>query len=695
MQEFDSCPVSLQSLIAKTESLTHSGTWCYDAGSDQLFWSTGTYRIFGVTPGSRIGLDAAIEFYCEPYRADISASVANAIEHGGSWDHTAQIRLPDGQLRWIRTSGSCTTDRSGEPLLYGAVQDISEQMRALAELEKKTLSLNTILDNLLCGVVTIDDRGIMQDFSKTAEKMFGYSASEVVGKNVSILMPNPYAREHDQYLNNYKATNHAKIIGIGRDVEAQRKDGSIFPINLAVSETHTPDGRRFIGMIRDITKQRETAERIRFLSYHDKLTGLPNRVNLLDTVDKWLAHDQVTLIALNLDYFRRINAYYGDEVGDQVLIHIARRIQGALPEAAVLAKDVGDRFWIAARTSIHGRQRTLEQLTDLLEEIRKPLIIEPTDAIYLTASIGVAFIEQNTTSNDAIAGAESALAQAKKNGRDQLSVYRVKMVSSLIEEYDIETGLRKEVEQVKAGERPNFECWLQSKVDDNYQIAGAEALIRWNLNDTLIRPDKFIGVAEKIGLIVDMGSWMTREVAKIIAKTRLPIALNVSPKQFLEPGFYQSTLQIFEEEQADLRLLYIEITENLLLKNEVQVQNVMEKLSRHGVQFSIDDFGTGYSNLGRVQTLPVTEIKIDRQFVSKIFDSEKDRNLLDSIIGMGKALQLSLVAEGVETLLQADYLRYRGCDLQQGFYFYKPIPADHWLENLGIPAVKSSKKKPR
>ncbi|RUO23988.1 bifunctional diguanylate cyclase/phosphodiesterase [Aliidiomarina minuta] len=541
--------------------------------------------------------------------------------------------------------------------------------------------LNAIINNLLDGVITIDQKGIICGFSKPAERMFGYQEHEVVGHNISMLMPQPYAREHDAYLDSYHQTGAKKIIGIGREVEAMRKDGSVFPIDLAVTQTETEMGRRYIGTVRDISLQRENAERIEYLSFHDRLTGLANRNSLTQALEQWLPKQRVTLLALNLDFFSRINVVFGHGIGDSLLQEAAKRLDRHRLAGSLLAKDLGDRFWLALPEEAYdGKPRAyfLSQIEKLLSVLRQPFMLESQE-YYLTVSIGVFFAEPGQNSFDVLNGAETALQQSKEWGRDQYSVYQPRMTSSILRDYRLEVGLR---EAIKAGK--GLECWLQSKVNADYRTTGAEALMRWrDEQGQMVSPEVFIPVAEHLGLIIELGDWMAAEVAKTIASlpadSTYRIALNVSPKQFLQPHFVLKMQRIFAEQGASLNALIIEITENLLLSRIEQVQSVMNELALLGVRFSIDDFGTGYSNLSRLQQLPVSELKIDRQFVQDAFRNEREAALFQAMLQMAKSMQLTTVAEGVETNQQANHIRDSGCDLQQGYYFSRPMPADQWL----------------
>ncbi|MFD2632803.1 putative bifunctional diguanylate cyclase/phosphodiesterase [Idiomarina piscisalsi] len=682
MNDSSCWPVSSEKLLAETQQLTDSGVWCLDTRSQMLYWSDSTYALFERELDKAPTLDDAINYYSKSDRLKISKAIENAIDDNEAWSVEAEIITESGRKKFIRTCGRPFKLDNGAYLLFGSIQDISQSHSNLLTLKQRTKSLNAILDNLVDGVITINEKGIIQGFSKPAERIFGYQADEVVGLNVKHLMPQPYRREHDQYLTNYQATGKRKIIGIGREVTALRKNGEEFPIDLAVSETKTELGTRFIGTVRDITQQKEAAKRIEFLSHHDELTGLPNRARLLEQTEVLLRSTAVTVACLNIDYFRRINSVLGEDIGDQVILSVAERVKSAVGKYAMVAKDLADRFIIACACPPCVKEDIIQSIESLVVTIREPIVVDTCiNPIHITVSAGIASLSKGTNAKDALVNAESALERAKRQGRNRSCVYQDTMLANLQYDYKIETGLHEELQRLKFGQNVGFECWLQSKVNRNFEVCGAEALIRWRYQGQLIRPDEFIPLAERLGLIIDIGFWMLTKVAGLISATNLPIAINVSPKQFLEPDFPEKIIRVMRESDAPFENLIIEITENLLLHDHTQVLSVMNELNQVGIQFSIDDFGTGYSNLRRLQLLPVSELKIDKEFTQNAFHSERDRNLLDSIILMAKQMRVEIVAEGVETALQAAYLKDSGVDLQQGYYFAKPISSELWARS--------------
>lgn len=683
MQPFSQWPIAVEQLLERTETLVGSGTWCWNVDTDQLFWSPQTYAIFERPITKAIDSDAAFEYYSLTHKKRLLQAVEEILNNAKPWRIDSEIKTDSGQLKWIRGTGFLHTDDNNARWVYGVLQDISHEQDEEIRLESQTGALHNVLDNLVDGVITINSRGIIEAFSRPAEMMFGYAAHEVIGRNVNMLMPEPYSSEHDQYLHNYKSTGNRKIIGIGREVQARRKSGEIFPIDLAVSENDTPTGKQFIGIIRDITVQKQNAERIEFLSFHDPLTELPNRTHLMAQLDTWLNADNIIVSCINIDFFRRINTVFGEAAGDEALITVAQRIRNMFPVDTIVAKDLGDRFVVACSQRNCTQSEVLRRLEQLLDSIRQPIALTNYESIHLSISAGLAFVHKGSMASDALLNAESALSSARRKGRDQVSIYQPKMLTQVHIDYHVESALRQEISKLRAGESCNFECWIQSKVDANYQVSSGEALIRWRMDGNIVSPAEFIPVAETLGLINEMGLWMLQQAAEVIRQSQLSISVNVSPSQFLNPDFANSVERVLSETQIPAHLLCIEITENLLLHDHEQVKEIMQYLNSWGVTFSIDDFGTGYSNLQRLQLLPVSELKIDQQFVRHMLTEHRDQTLVDSMILMARNMRLSTVAEGVETQLQADYLRDGGVDHLQGFYFAQPIPAEQWLMSNG------------
>jgi len=377
---------------------------------------------------------------------------------------------------------------------------------------------STILNNLLDGLIIIDRLGRIRLINQRAIDMFGYTEQEVLGENISILMPAEYAREHDQYIQRYLDTGEAQVIGIGREVEAQHKNGSLIPINLAITEAYFEGELHFIGTLRDLTLQRQADKTIEALAHYDSVTGLPNRTLMVQELKGFLQQRDVAIIMLNLDYFNRINVVFGYQEGKKVLKEVANRLQMAAENDEFVAKDIEDKFWVICRNVRNSDEHAVKRAEAFVSCIKDP---ERTEH-YLSASAGLTMARKGSLASRELANADSAAQEAKRKGRDQVSVYRKVMTSRVIDDYQAEVGLRKALKQ------GGIECWLQSKVNSEDNLSSAEALVRWQMPDgRTISPAVFLPVAERFGLICDIGSVVARKVAKalrLVCDLALPIA---------------------------------------------------------------------------------------------------------------------------------------------------------------------------
>lgn len=550
-----------------------------------------------------------------------------------------------------------------------------------AAIRQNTWSRN-FFDSLFDAIVVINRAGTIVDINHAAQAMFGYHPRDVIGKNVTILMPISMADQHHKFMQNAVYGSGPRVLGRLRELEAQRKDGTLFPVTIGLNETDWFGEQCYVGSIRDISERLEAEQTIESLSMFDPLTGLPNRANFIKLMQHQLHFSNVRVVAINMDYFNRINIAAGESEGNQVLKVIAARLSYMVSEyKGVLAKDIEDRFWIGldiADEEVAGYNE--ERMRRLLAVIREEVIINGRH-YKLTASIGVASMEKGGSASEMVAHAETATHQAKAQGRDQFSVYQRIMTAQVISDFKLEQKLRVAIKENE------IECWLQNKVNKSGVAISAEALARWRHKGKVIAPDKFIPLAERLGLINDIGDIMSHSVARAIREAQklvpnFQIAMNVSPRQFMNENFVEGLRSIFHEEAAPLSGLKIEITENLLVHNIEQVKAIMDQLAENGVEFSVDDFGTGYSNLKRLQWIPVTELKIDRQFVEGGMQGGRGKALLDTIIMMSQSLGMSTVVEGIETNAQFEYLQTKGIAQFQGFLFHRPELLGLWLKAL-------------
>lgn len=444
-------------------------------------------------------------------------------------------------------------------------------------------------------------------------------------------------------------------------------------------------------LLRERDQLLDAEEAIQRLANFDVLTGLPNRTLLTDRLEQTLALSRRqarldALILINIDRFKILNDARGHEVGDALLIAIGTRLAGSLREGDTLARLAADEFAILQQDLGTSREmasrRALATAETILAELRRAFRMGHEE-ITLTASIGITLCPEDDrdTSQEVLRRADNALHQAKSAGGGKIVFFETSMGESAEQRFRVERELH---HALTAGE---LRLHLQSQIDTKGRIVGAEALVRWQHPDRgLLLPGEFIDIAEESDLIVDLGAWVLIETCRLMAQEIranrcLRISVNLSPRQFRDPGFIQWIKQLLATSGVDPSHLTLEITEGVVIGDIDDVVSKMREIALLGVHFSIDDFGTGYSSLAYLKRLPIDEIKIDRTFVQDMLTDPDDAALVETIISVAKHMRLNVVAEGVETQAQADFLHSLAPVAHQGYLYGRPIAADPWIDH--------------
>ena len=454
------------------------------------------------------------------------------------------------------------------------------------------------------------------------------------------------------------------------------------------------------GTTADITERKRIESQIEHLAYHDQLTTLPNRALFLDRLGQALAACRRqkrygAVMFVDLDQFKRINDVHGHTIGDSVLKDVAQRLRHYLRQDDTVARFGGDEFVILLPELSSEQEPAATLALSVAEKIRaaleQPIRIDGQDYL-ATASIGVSlFPKQGETVDDLIREADIAMYRAKDSGRNALMFFEHTMQEHIAERYALERDLR---DAVKNGALALF---LQSQVNAGGDVIGAEALVRWqHPTRGLVAPAAFIPLAEETGLIIPIGEWVLRETCRLLVRLNesglsLRLAVNVSPRQFRQANFVTRVREILSETGADPLYLTLEITENLLVEQASEVVSRMLELSDLGIRFAIDDFGTGYSSLAYLKRLPLNELKIDKSFVQDVPYDLNDVALVETILAMARHLRFEVLAEGVETRSQLEFLTAHGCRLFQGYHFHRPQPAEDWLAQVNRPIAQAGR----
>lgn len=556
----------------------------------------------------------------------------------------------------------------------------------MALLSSVDMNNRIILDNIMDAVISIDAQGLITYSNQTALSLFGYSPEQLLGQNIKCLMADYHARQHDNYLQDYNSNHVRRVIGNTRVLQAKHKNGELIPIELRVCELQMTDGTAYLGMIRDLRDSLAKREKIHLLENTDLLTGLPNRNALLltlnDTIDSLVLRKACFyLVMLDADDFNKINQGFGYEYGDEVLCQTAAKLN-SYPEFSLVARASEDEFALLLQSDL-AEKDLKHWLTTVMEHLAAAEAIHDK-SISCTFSGGVfAFDQPNLNSQTVIGCAETALKFSKQQQRGTV-VFHCDAIDT---EQRVSAILDQGLKSVLLLEQ--LFLVYQAQVDANGKVFGYEALMRWQHQDQLVRPDVFIALAERNGAIYRMGSWLLDQACQFLKwSSEIPelalcrLSVNISPKQFAHPNFVSDIIQLLHSHDIEPQRLHLELTERLLLENQAIVVQKMLDLRHYGIGFSLDDFGTGYSSLAYLKNLPLSELKIDRSFVKDITTNASERKIVSSILLLAKGLGLTVVTEGVETAEQLAMLKQLGCVQFQGFYFAKPLPQQQLPLNL-------------
>ncbi|WP_229445504.1 bifunctional diguanylate cyclase/phosphodiesterase [Massilia sp. Leaf139] len=651
-----------------------------------IFFSAGVEKLTGY-PASAFTGEHPMSFASLIHpddRARVAEETETAVRERRAFQFTYRFTTASGKLRWAWEQGSAVFDEDGNvEALEGFIGDITVLRRA----DMLAREQAALLDKARDAIFVMDMGSHITYWNKGAERLYGWEAEEAVGQRMSDLL----CDDHAAYSEAYKtALYEGEWVG---ELHQRRRDGSLLHADtrwtVVPADPATSAPQKILVISTDISERKSNEARIHRLAYFDALTELPNRASLLDHLRRALLGSARSrkigaLMFLDLDNFKTLNDTHGHAAGDMLLQAVARRLEHSVREADMVARLGGDEFVIL----VQPEEETMEAAAHQAETVAAKVVnamrapFQLADFAYaVSTSVGVTMISGATdTVESTLKQADTAMYQAKAAGRNTFRFFDPDMQAKWTARSELENGLR------RALRNHEFMLNYQPQLDGESRVIGAEALLRWRQpNGDILYPTDFIKQAEETSLIVDIGRWVLGTACLELAAwqrnpaTRhLSLSVNVSARQFVEPDFVAMTQEILAATGVDPHGLKFELTETLVVTDFAHTVETMETLRRLGITFSLDDFGTGYSSLAYLRKLPLAQLKIDYSFMRDVLTDRNDASIVRSIIALGGSLGLQVIAEGVETQGQREWLSEAGCFVYQGYLYERALSGERF-----------------
>ncbi|TFF35460.1 EAL domain-containing protein [Pseudomonas sp. RIT623] len=566
--------------------------------------------------------------------------------------------------------------------VLGVGRDISQQRRA----EKDLRMAATVFEHSTSAILITDPAGYIVQANEAFSRVSGYAVAEVLDQLPGMLTVEQQQNAHLGFV--LKQLNQRG--SWEGEVWLKRRNGEHYPAWVGITAVLDDEGdlASYVCFFTDISERKASEQRIHRLAYYDALTHLPNRTLFQDRLYTALQQAErhkawVVLMFLDLDRFKPINDSLGHAAGDRMLKDMAERLLACVDDDDTVARMGGDEFTLLLQPRVTREQalnRAIHVAESILGGLVTPFVLENRE-FFVTASIGIALSPQDGSElSQLMKNADTAMYHAKERGKNNFQFYQADMNASALERLELESDLRHALEQNE------FTLYYQPQFSgDGKRLTGAEALLRWrHPTRGLVPPGDFIPVIEELGLVVDVGDWVLHEACRQLKawhkeKVRVPkVSVNISARQFSDGQLGTRIATILEETGLPPACLELELTESILMREVNEAMQILDSLKNLGLSIAVDDFGTGYSSLNYLKQFPIDVLKIDRTFVDGLPEGEQDAQIARAIIAMAHSLNLAVIAEGVETHEQLEFLREHGCDEVQGYLFGRPMPANQF-----------------
>ncbi|CAO3430700.1 sensor domain-containing protein [Azospirillum doebereinerae] len=619
--------------------------------------------------------DIAGQLYVDPGKREAFADLMARKDTVHSFE--ARVFRRDGSIIWISESARCVRDAAGRIRYYeGTVQDITERKQH----EEKIRLLATVFDSVADGILIVDPELTVQAINPAYEIVTGFQPEELLRRPLVLFAPGSHERD---FIDGIWTT--ARQAGRWQgEVTSFRHSGDAFAAALSVTSVRAPNGvlEHYVLTVADISQRKSQEHQIRYQASYDRLTDLPNRWLVCERLEEAIAraqrgHSKVAVAFLDLNRFKQVNDTLGHHAGDELLKLVARRLRNCTRMTDTVGRLGGDEFLIVAPDAA-DRSAGARLVEKILYSMDEPFGVHNQE-LFCGASIGLAFYpDDGDTADQLLRNADLAMYHAKRNPEHKYVFYD----NGMRERSGFTLGLESDLR--RAGGGNEFELYFQPKLDlATDRVIGAEALIRW-LHPTrgMVSPAEFIPLAEETGLIWEIGAWTFLEACRRLAgwiEQGIPIpsvSVNLSPRQFQDARLVGFVRSVVEASGIPPDRLELELTEGAMIGDIEKAVTILNGLKDVGVRLSIDDFGTGYSSLAYLKRFPIDTLKIDRSFVRDIVKSSTDPAIVGTIVNLAESLGFDTIAEGVETVEQAEMLRQQRCTRIQGYLISRPLPVE-------------------
>ncbi|MDM5271887.1 EAL domain-containing protein [Sulfurovum sp. zt1-1] len=663
---------------------SNDGVWDWNVPENSVYFSPRWKEIIGYKDHEFTNLVTTLQEHIHPDDLEqvwknINKNLYKKTEY---FETIHRLRHKDGHWVWVLVRGKTLFDKNDQPLrMIGTMTDITEQKM----LQLRAQAQQFVIEQINDGVIRTDMEGNIISWNYGAEKIYGYSEKEVVGKHISIIFHPENDTSFQKFVNTLQAEGTFSMEE--RFITKSREEIYVsLSLTLLRDEKGTPIG--LISINKDITETKEAETLLKkqkaelhHQAHYDTLTGLPNRALFMDRMEQALikarrSGSKVALFFIDLDKFKHINDSFGHLVGDKVLQIIAERLGNLIRKGDTLARLSGDEFTMIIEDVSDGEHlATLAQ--KLLEHMKEPIYIDEFQ-LYLSLSIGISIYPDDArTALELLKYADTAMYKAKESGRNTFEFYAAEMTSHALARMILKTSLKQAIE------KDEFVVYYQPQIDIvKNKIIGLEALVRWkNPEKGFILPGAFLSLAVETGMVVEIDKLVIEKALSQVSQWSKKgiltgtVALNLTTKQLEYQDFVEELSTTIKRYDIDPANLVLELSEAHMMKGLEYTTEKVKELNALGVHVSIDDFGTGCSSLSFLTRLSIHQLKIDQAFVSDIPEKKESIEIIKAIIALAKSLHIDMIAEGVETLEQKEFLLALGCEKMQGNYFGEPLPA--------------------